>query len=167
MIEESIECGEHIDLLLIERSSTANRVFASIMHDNGSLNDCEWWMYCHLFSYFDSKCNYVLDGILYLNCPVTVAMQRISERNRKGETNVTEEYQDRLKLKHDQWLMDSDLNVPLMEVAVPYDDSTKSEELTIKQIEQFIVGLKPKNTISSDSNSINRHYQMLSRGHKL
>ena len=123
--------GEPIDLLLIERSSTANRVFASIMHDNGSLNDCEWWMYSHLFSYFDSTCNYVLDGILYLNCPVTVAMQRISERNRKGETNVTEEYQQRLKWKHDQWLIHSDLTVPLMEIDVPYDDNAKNEEIMI------------------------------------
>lgn len=96
-------------------------------------------------------------------------MNRISERNRKGEANVTEEYQNRLIEKHEEWLLNGDLNVPLMEVAIPYDANAENEQRTIRQIEQFIIGLNPNNINSQNElNSNNaRIVDRQSRAHKL
>ena len=100
--------------------------------------------------------------IFILSLSSQVAMERIAERNRKGEANVTEDYESRLAAKHESWLMAEDLNVPLMQIAIPYDDRTDSELRTIREIEHFIVGLEPNNIMSTDTMTMQK-----SRAHKL
>ena len=149
-MSECIQSNESIDLLLIERSSTANRIFASLMYDNNDLNECEWLMYNHFFDYFNAKSNYLLDGVIYLNCPLNVAMHRLSARNRKGEENITSEYQQKLQKKHEEWLCSKDNEIPLLNLQIPYDDNAENEAKTFEIIHDFILGIKATN--NNDSN---------------
>eukprot|EP01083_Nonionella_stella_P067477 178526_1 len=155
---KSIECAlteessQDTDLLLIERSSIANRLFAHIMYDNNYLNECEWWIYNHFFDYFNEKSMYALDAILYLNCPVDTAMDRISIRNRKGEVNITNQYQTDLKNKHDEWIKDqlqNDLDmmnrIPVFEIEVPYDKDDDTVTQTFQNIDSFVTNLQTNN----------------------
>lgn len=161
--------NEDIDLLLIERSSMANRIFASIMYDNDYLNECEWLMYNHFFDYFNEKCQYLLDAIIYLNCPVDVAMERVNIRNRKGESYITNDYQTALQNKHNQWLLNKNQPIPLMEIEIPYDNDTNIEKQTFKNIEAFIKDVNPKNNpITSNDNGMETEFERIQQKiHKL
>ena len=147
MMTECLQCNQDIDLLLIERSSMANRIFASIMYDHNYLNECEWLMYNHLFDYFNSKCNYFLDGIIYLDCPVNIAMDRLKIRDRKGESHVTDKYQTDLQQKHNQWLTNN--QIPMLHIGIPYDDTNEMEMETLGNIDGFVQNLKSTNSIQN------------------
>eukprot|EP01084_Bolivina_argentea_P019709 36644_1 len=136
-----------IDFLLIERSAMANRIFAEIMYDNNYLNECEWLMYNHFFDYFNEKSRYLLDGIMYLNCPINIAMNRINIRNRKGEDNITNEYQIGLENKHNKWL--SNCSLPLFKIDIPYDNDIQMENNMFKNISDFMANIK-----SNDSRNV-------------
>eukprot|EP01084_Bolivina_argentea_P019710 36646_1 len=138
---------QHIDFLLIERSAMANRIFAEIMYDNNYLNECEWLMYNHLFDYFNQKSQYLLDGIIHLNCPINIAMNRINIRNRKGEDNITNEYQIGLENKHNKWL--SNCSLPLFKIDIPYDNDIQMENNMFKNISDFMANIK-----SNDSRNV-------------
>jgi len=173
-MNECIASNEDIDILLIERSSMANRIFASIMYDNDYLNECEWLMYNHFFDYFNEKCKYLLDAIIYLNCPVHIAMERVNIRNRKGESYITNEYQSALQNKHNEWLLnkhnDNIQQIPLMDVGIPYDNDTNIEKQTFENIESFIKDIQPRNNIilSNDTNEIDTVFEKMQQQiHKL
>lgn len=127
--------NEKIDLIVIERSLTSNYIFASIMQEKKYLNECEWLMYNAFFDHFNQHRKYTLDGIMYLQCPVNLAMNRINLRNRRGELNINFDYQELLRIKHDQWLLNDNLNLPLLCVKIPYEDKEKSLRL---QLNDFI-----------------------------
>ena len=129
------ECGSDVDVLMVERTSTANRIFASMMFEQGSLSECEWLLYNHLFDDFAEKSKHLLHGIVYLDCPLQTAMDRIKSRDRKGESVVTHEYQAALTSRYEKWLAEERGEVPMWQIRVPYDER---ENDMMAEIDQFI-----------------------------
>lgn len=94
------------NILMIERSLHANKIFSEIMKEMNYLNDLEWVIYNKLYNYYQGEVPQI-NGMIYLNTDVEEAMNRLKLRNRKGEISITKEYQKKLKLKHDKIVNES------------------------------------------------------------
>ena len=97
------ENNEKSDIIVLERSCHANKIFASVMKEYNRLNDCEYLMYEMIFNYITLHMPKI-NGIIYLDCEIDKAMNRIKYRNRNGEQNVDSNYQISLQNAHNQWI---------------------------------------------------------------
>lgn len=92
--------------VVLERSVFADRhVFATLLYNTGRMTETEWQAYCGLWDFLVA--NYVVepDCVLYLRTPAKVCLERIKERGRKEETEVTLEYLLQLERLHDDWMV--------------------------------------------------------------
>lgn len=98
-------------IVLSERCvDTDHHVFASLLHRDGVISDVEWQLYG--MSY-DALTNFddIPDGLVYLNTPPEVCLERIRHRARTGEDNITLDYLKKLHVQHENWIGTSDLPV--------------------------------------------------------
>ena len=66
------------------------------------LNDLEYGMLINTYNFYRQNVYPILNGIIYLNTPVDLCVQRIIKRNRGGESNVDKNYLLMLKEKFDE-----------------------------------------------------------------
>jgi len=120
MIKKQIEECKQCDVIIMERSVWANHVFGTMLYENKDMSDNEWFMYLHIFEFVTSIFNVKLDAIIYLKCPVQIAMKRIKQRNRHGENKVTEEYLEQLDRHYDEWINNKKSDIPVETILVPF-----------------------------------------------
>ncbi|MCG8452684.1 MAG: deoxynucleoside kinase [Spirochaetales bacterium] len=87
---------------LLDRSIFGDRIFAELLHDDGDMSDEEFRSY-----------NTLLDNMLehanppalmvYLDCSVDAAIERISIRNRGLESGIPRDYLEKLNEKYLSW----------------------------------------------------------------
>ncbi len=87
---------------LLDRSIFGDRIFAELLHDDGDMSDEEFRSY-----------NTLLDNMLehadppallvYLDCSVDAAEERITIRNRGLESGIPRDYLEKLNAKYLQW----------------------------------------------------------------
>lgn len=132
------ESGDDLDVLIVERVPTVNRIFAKLLFEQGAFTECEWLIYEHLFANLVAGYRQTTHGLVYLECPVQTAMERIQKRNRNGESLITYEYQTSLTRKYKQWLSEQQDNMPTHLVPMTNDDNDDM----ITDIAQFIIACK-------------------------
>ncbi len=92
--------------VLLERSIYTDRyVFAPTLHQIGAINADEWLIYCRLWDFAVANSDVTPDCILYLRTPAEVCLERIRQRRRGEESEVTLDYLQQLEALHDQWLL--------------------------------------------------------------
>ena len=91
--------------MLVERTLFADRhVFARAVHIEGYMTDTQFSDYNDVFkdlSFFIKE----PDIYIYLKAPMDLLMDRIKQRNRKGEEKITYEYVKLLETLYDDWLL--------------------------------------------------------------
>ena len=106
--------------------------------EDGLVDICDMWLYVHFLDYFYKTQSYPVDGIVYIDCPVDVAMQRLRSRGRSEEIHVTAELQQKLADLHERWLSDDTITVPVLRVQVPQGQDSMEYEDCLQSILAFI-----------------------------
>jgi deoxyadenosine/deoxycytidine kinase len=102
------------NVFVTERSiETDYHVFASMLREQGHLNTIEWTLYLRWYNMMKDSCS--VNGIVYIDTPVDICMQRIKQRGRDGEETISEAYMSDLDRFHRSWLA-QDISTP----TVPY-----------------------------------------------
>jgi deoxyadenosine/deoxycytidine kinase len=91
------------NVFVTERSiETDYNVFASMLREDRCINDIEWTLYLRWYNTLKTSCS--VSGIVYVDTPVDVCMDRIRERGRIGEDSISKEYMESLDRFHREWM---------------------------------------------------------------
>ena len=91
-------------IIITERSLyTDKNVFAKMLYDDNKINKVEYDIYCKWFDEFSVP----ITKYIYMKSDPYIAMQRIINRNRSGET-LSIEYLSQCDIYHDRWLLNCD-----------------------------------------------------------
>jgi deoxyadenosine/deoxycytidine kinase len=87
---------------LLDRSIFGDRIFAELLHDDGDMSDEEFRSYCTLL---DNMLEHAEAPalLIYLDCSVNAAVERITIRNRGLESGIPRGYLEKLNAKYLQW----------------------------------------------------------------
>lgn len=96
-IELALQYASEGKTVLIDRGVVGNECFAEIQHESGFISDEELKEYKALSSNIDAT----MFKTCYLKCDAEVALRRISNRGRNGESSYTINYLQKLVEKHD------------------------------------------------------------------
>jgi len=83
------------------------------------MNKLEWSLYNKWYSwlvklYNKSGNQLIPDGIIYLKASPEISIERINKRGRNEENTINKEYIQKISNLHDKWLLNEDLNIPLL-----------------------------------------------------
>jgi deoxyadenosine/deoxycytidine kinase len=129
------------NIIIIERSILSNKIFIDLSKEMNKLNDLEYGMLINTYNFYMQNIYPMLNGIIYLNTPVDLCVQRIIQRNRGEEVNVDKNYLLMLKDKFDE--LSNYSTIPTLVIDGNFDlerDSTK-------------VGIEIHNFMSPNSSS--------------
>lgn len=107
----------------LDRSIYGDRIFADVLHEDGSMSDEEYRTYETLL---DNMLEHVQppDVLIYLDCSVDTAMARIRKRNRGLESGIPRDYLERLNRRYLDFYESYDVSPKLVidTEAEPLDD---------------------------------------------
>jgi len=134
---------DEVDFVFVERSWEANRLFAEIFYEQKHLSEVERAMY-EGWMRFLSENAHVSDGFIFLENESDVVLQRLRQRDRIEDENVSEYFVDRLAMKHESWkdqLMEQQRE--FLEISGDFNllDEPDSWENLSAQLESFIFAL--------------------------
>ena len=108
-------------IFVCERSLWTDRqVFAQMLHDEGKIESIKFQIYLKWFDEFIR--DYPLDGIIYVTTKPQICSERITKRNRQGET-IPLTYLASCHDYHTRWLQNA--TCPLFEVVSNFDTTIK------------------------------------------
>jgi len=94
---------------ILDRSIFGDRIFASMLNEDGYMTDEEFSTYSTLLdNMLEHSQNPTL--LLYINCDLETAMERIKVRGREMEQSVDEIYWKRLNQKYRDWYESYDIS---------------------------------------------------------
>jgi len=93
-------------------------IFARALHHLGNLSERDYLAYRRLFELV-TKSLPVPDLLIYLKCPVSVLMERITRRGRQMETGISADYLSLLDSFYEDWI-DTFQYCPVL--TIPSDD---------------------------------------------
>ena len=116
-------------IILIERSLLSNKIFIDISKKMDKLNNMEYNILLKTWDFYIQNVYPQLSGIIYLNTPVNVCVNRIIERNRNEESSVDKNY---LNILHDKFQeLSNESTIPTLVIDGNFDlkrDSFKIAE---------------------------------------
>ena len=92
------------DIFLLERSIFTDLLFMEMLYDDGKVDQSEYDVYLELWTMWKKVMPFEPDLFIYLKPTIDTVMQRLNERNRTEEAGVDEDYQNKLQIKHDNFL---------------------------------------------------------------
>lgn len=92
------------DIFLLERSVFTDLLFMKMLRESGTIDQTEYDDYFDLWTMWEEVMPFLPDLFVYLKPGIDVAMSRLQERNRDGESAVSVGYQTALQEKHDEFL---------------------------------------------------------------
>ncbi len=111
---------------------TDYHVFAQMLKDDGMMDSMEWGLYKMWYDYIKDMST-ALTGIVYVNTPPDICADRIKERGRSGEENISGAYLQNLDKYQRTWLADE--KVPIL----MYDNySDAAARNKVEDVEQFL-----------------------------
>lgn len=116
-INENIEMYEKYgkedgrNIFILERSCFTDILFMEMLHESKFVTDMEMKNYRSWVSLWKKVMPYEPDMFIYLKPSVNVCMNRIKERNRSGEENISFEYQEALQKKHDKFFENDSIEI--------------------------------------------------------
>ncbi len=144
--KEYLQSGPHDKpaLFLLERSPYTDNLFIEMLYDTKVIDDMEMANYREWWHLWYQILPYKIDAFIYLSADIDTSMKRIEERHRQGESRITRDYQDKLKLKHDELFKEPYLNLSDNNIKVPVfrirnnDDYRTDSQLREKLVIQFL-----------------------------
>jgi deoxyadenosine/deoxycytidine kinase len=86
----------------LDRSIFGDRIFAEVLHADGEMNEEEFLTYSTLLENMLEHAQSP-DLLIYLDCSVDTALDRIRSRNRGLEAGIPKEYLERLNSRYLAW----------------------------------------------------------------
>jgi deoxyadenosine/deoxycytidine kinase len=116
---------QYLELVSDPQSAIADRsiyedayIFARALHHLGNLSERDYLAYRRVF-HLVTRSLPAPDLLIFLKCPVSVLMSRISRRGRQMESGITTEYLSLLDSFYDDWMETFDI-CPVL--TIPSDD---------------------------------------------
>lgn len=126
-----------IPMKLMERSIwSIETCFMEMLLDEGNISDVEYAI-LEEWCTFINKQIVAPDMIVYLQTEPAVALRRIRNRARKEECGASLEYLEKLHIKHEKWLLDDKLGIPVKIINANCD----IDDPIFMQAEQDIINL--------------------------
>jgi deoxyadenosine/deoxycytidine kinase len=130
---------------ILDRSIFGDRIFASMLNEDGYMTDEEFSTYSTLLdNMLEHSKNPTL--LVYINCDLETAMERIKIRGREMEQSVDEIYWKRLNQKYTQWCNSYDISDKLSIDAKSYHPDNEED---ISKITQKVKSILKKPTLIS------------------
>lgn len=107
------------EIIICERSLDADaNIFAKMLYDDGHIDYISYQIYLSMFE--EMSTDYIISKIFYLDIPVDICDQRIKQRGREGESNITNSYLEKCMKYHNEWLLQTpDLKYQVIHVKDP------------------------------------------------
>ena len=138
MFKKAVQENPSCDVILCERSLEADRnIFAKMLRDEGNIEDITFQIYNRL--YMDTADDYLADAIVYMATPPMVCYDRIQQRNRKGESEISIQYLMECHRYHETWLTDGIDLAETTQVMV-LDESKNDPAVWVNQVGEFLKG---------------------------
>jgi len=99
------------DVFILERSIFTDILFIKMLLDSDQIDQTEYDDYLSLWNMWDRVMPFHPDLFIYLRPSLNECMRRLRERNRDGESGVSEEYQRSLLKEHDEFLGSSSVKI--------------------------------------------------------
>ena len=126
------------DNVIVERSIYTDRmVFAEVCKEDGNINEIEWNDYTEWFDFVVKHIGLKPKGFIYLRAEPEKSHERITKRNRSGESNITLEYLRKLHRRHDSWLMDES-SLLVLDVTEEFESNPEHLERMIQKVRDFV-----------------------------
>ncbi len=111
---------------ILDRSIFGDRIFAQMLNEDGWMTDDEFQTYTTLL---DNMLQHAKnpDYLIYIDCDLETALQRIKVRGREMEQDVDLRYWNRLNEKYTQWYNDYDLSEKISINANSYNPNIDSD----------------------------------------
>lgn len=113
-------------------------LFAKMLREDGKINDIEWQYYLNWFNWLSQTFDAKPKGIIYLRCDPKIAYERIHKRQRKEESGIPLEYLERLHNFHENWLMNNEIPVLVLDVNEDFENDEEKINLMEQQVSKFI-----------------------------
>ena len=107
-------------------------VFAQMLRDDGCLNNIEWDLYKQWYRMLSDQTD--MNGIIYVNTPSNISMERIHLRARKGEDIIPMEYLDNLDKYHKKWIDHTSIPV----IVYNNYDADEGKKTRVEDVYSFI-----------------------------
>jgi deoxyadenosine/deoxycytidine kinase len=118
----------------LDRSIYGDRIFAEVLHEDEQMSDEEYVTYTTLLA---NMLEHVEppDLLIYLDCSVDTAMDRIRKRDRGLESGIPRDYLERLNRRYLTWFDEFDISPKIIvdTDAEPLDDPV-SKRRTLDRI---------------------------------
>lgn len=125
-----------------ERSIDSNAIFSRLQHQLGHMDDVEYD--CYMDQYYKERghprCRVM--GRIFLDVDIDTAMQRVSTRDRLGESSLMRDYQEQLLILHDEWKEKEMMNGRPVLVIDTVKDDVRTDQV-IDAIRHWIQPLLP------------------------
>lgn len=135
------------DIFICDRSIFSDPQFMEINHQLGNVTDLELQHYQEWWNMWSTVMPFTPNLFIYLEPTIEKAMERCKLRARNGETRVTPEYQQLLKISHDNKFGNTtftykndqiDLTIPVLHVSSRID--YKNNETIKRNVFEFVSG---------------------------
>lgn len=123
---------------ILDRSIFGDRIFASMLNEDGYMSDDEFQTYTTLL---DNMLEHSQNPhfLVYIDCDIETAMKRINKRGREMEQAVDRRYWSRLNEKYQQWYHGYDLSDKISIDANSYNpDNEEDIQRITSQIEVLL-----------------------------
>ena len=122
MIKEINKAGTGI----LDRSIFGDRIFAQMLNEDGYMTNDEFLTYSNLL---DNMLEHVSkpDLLLYIDCDLDTALDRIKGRGREMEQSVDSKYWGRLNVKYNKWYDEYNLSNKISVDAKSYHPNNKND----------------------------------------
>jgi deoxyadenosine/deoxycytidine kinase len=132
---DAIKDADEDTVIICERSMESSRnIFAKMLHEQGVIDDVNY----QILEMFYEKMELIpVDVIVYLDTDVRTSSERIKQRNRKGEENISPEYLEKCNDYYEKWLLSMTSNLNVKPVPMLMLENTDNWD-AINRIESFI-----------------------------
>jgi deoxycitidine kinase/deoxyguanosine kinase len=125
-VKTMLKYREMKKLVFVERSMFADtNVFCKMLNESDAIiSDAQMGIVNDWVKTFSEICS--IDMYIYLDVPVETCLQRVSKRNRSGETEISKEYLHHLHIKHQEWFRNEAFNIPTLHLTDNDDEEIDS-----------------------------------------
>jgi deoxyadenosine/deoxycytidine kinase len=145
LIRKAIEQNPECSVIVCERSLEADKhIFAKMLYDDGVIEDINYQIYQSFCKEFARE--FGLDSIVYIDADAEVCHERVGKRSRQGDGGIPLEYLQKCKKYHDEWLLDTLQETPVLRIKTNQNatyDFEDPEDVGIKWlslVKSFIEG---------------------------
>jgi deoxyadenosine/deoxycytidine kinase len=96
-------CDKNTNIICERSINASDAVFGKMLFDDGFINQVDYQI---LQMYYQSLPKIPLTAIIYLDVDTITCSNRISNRSRIGENNITIDYLEKCKKYHNNWIQE-------------------------------------------------------------